>query len=130
MGFEGLPLFPPQASTMSGRVDALFFFLLAVSAFFSILIAALALVPGLAHADACITNGMRVFRHDNLNIPIPDMGGASSPFIELTNANQLEVHEVVVGVEIEHSWSGDVIITLVHTPDGGPPNDVTANLRT
>jgi cytochrome c oxidase subunit 2 len=37
----GFPLFPRQASTMAGRVDALFFFLLAVSAFFVIIIALL-----------------------------------------------------------------------------------------
>ncbi|HEY7509330.1 MAG TPA: cytochrome c oxidase subunit II [Vicinamibacteria bacterium] len=41
MGFEGLPLFPEQASTMAGRVDALYFFLVALTAFFSLLIAAL-----------------------------------------------------------------------------------------
>jgi hypothetical protein len=37
--WSGTPLFPEQASTMAGRVDALFFFLLAVSTFFSVLIA-------------------------------------------------------------------------------------------
>jgi cytochrome c oxidase subunit 2 len=36
-----LPLFPEQASTMAGRVDALYFYLLAVSAFFATLIAVL-----------------------------------------------------------------------------------------
>ena len=35
------PLFPASASTMASRVDALYFFLLAVSAFFSLLIAGL-----------------------------------------------------------------------------------------
>jgi cytochrome c oxidase subunit 2 len=35
------PLFPNAASTMAGRVDALYFFLVALSAFFSILIASL-----------------------------------------------------------------------------------------
>ena len=35
------PVFPERASTMAGRVDALYFFLVGVSAFFSILIAAL-----------------------------------------------------------------------------------------
>src|SRR2546428_418596 len=35
------PLFPERASTMAWRVDALYFFLLAVSAFFSLLIAGL-----------------------------------------------------------------------------------------
>ena len=37
----GLPLFPPQASTLAPQVDALFFFMLGVSAFFSLLIAGL-----------------------------------------------------------------------------------------
>jgi cytochrome c oxidase subunit 2 len=35
------PLFPERASTMAGRVDALYFFLLAVATFFSLLIAGL-----------------------------------------------------------------------------------------
>jgi len=35
------PLIPERASTMAARVDSLYFFLLALSAFFSILIAAL-----------------------------------------------------------------------------------------
>jgi cytochrome c oxidase subunit II len=39
--WSGTPLFPESASTMAGRVDALYFFLLAVSAFFSLLIAGL-----------------------------------------------------------------------------------------
>src|SRR5256885_8882625 len=37
----GIPLFPEAASTMAGRVDALYFFLLAVSGFFGLLIAGL-----------------------------------------------------------------------------------------
>ena len=37
--FSGFPLFPPQASTFAARVDALYFFLIAISAFFSTLIA-------------------------------------------------------------------------------------------
>jgi cytochrome c oxidase subunit II len=39
--WSGTPLFPEQASTMAGRVDALYFFLVAISVFFSILIAGL-----------------------------------------------------------------------------------------
>jgi cytochrome c oxidase subunit 2 len=38
---SGTLLFPESASTMAGRVDALYFFLIAVSAFFSMLIAGL-----------------------------------------------------------------------------------------
>src|SRR5262249_8974443 len=36
-----LPLFPEQASTVAGQVDALYFFLISVSMFFSVLIAGL-----------------------------------------------------------------------------------------
>jgi cytochrome c oxidase subunit 2 len=39
--WSGTPLFPQQASTMASRVDNLYFFLLAVSVFFSLLIAGL-----------------------------------------------------------------------------------------
>lgn len=39
--FSNLPLFPQQASTIAGQVDALFFFILAVVFFFSTLIAVL-----------------------------------------------------------------------------------------
>jgi cytochrome c oxidase subunit 2 len=39
--WSGFPLFPEQASTVAGRVDALYFFLITVSVFFSVLIAGL-----------------------------------------------------------------------------------------
>src|SRR6185295_15413544 len=39
--WTGTPLFPDSASTMAGRVDALYFFLISVSVFFSLLIAGL-----------------------------------------------------------------------------------------
>ena len=42
--FSDLPLFPEQASTMAGKVDGLYFFLLALTAFFSTLIATLVIV--------------------------------------------------------------------------------------
>ena len=41
--WSNLPIFPPRASSMAGHVDALFFFLLAVAAFFTALISALIL---------------------------------------------------------------------------------------
>jgi len=37
--WQNLPLFPEQASTLAPRVDALFYFLVAVSLFFGLLIA-------------------------------------------------------------------------------------------
>jgi cytochrome c oxidase subunit 2 len=42
--FTNFPLFPQQASTSAGQVDAIYFFLVTVSAFFSILIATLVVV--------------------------------------------------------------------------------------
>ena len=38
--WSGFPLFPEQASTIAGQVDALYFFLIALTAFFCLLIAA------------------------------------------------------------------------------------------
>jgi cytochrome c oxidase subunit 2 len=42
--FSGLPLFPEQASTIAGRVDNLYFFLLSITVFFGLLIAMLIVV--------------------------------------------------------------------------------------
>jgi cytochrome c oxidase subunit II len=42
--WSSLPLFPEQASTVAGRVDNLFFFLVAITVFFSTLIAVLVIV--------------------------------------------------------------------------------------
>src|SRR5476651_1802740 len=42
--FSNLPLFPPSASSVSQEMDLLYLFLIAVSAFFTILIAALVIV--------------------------------------------------------------------------------------
>src|SRR5215467_13132138 len=39
--WTGTPLFPERASTMATRVDALYFFLLGIAVFFSLLIAGL-----------------------------------------------------------------------------------------
>ena len=36
---EGFPLFPHAASTFAGRVDGLYFYLIAVSVFFTLVIA-------------------------------------------------------------------------------------------
>ena len=43
------PIFPEQASTFAGRVDALYFFLVALTAFFTLLIAALVVVFALQY---------------------------------------------------------------------------------
>jgi cytochrome c oxidase subunit 2 len=42
--WSGIPLFPDAASSIAGRVDALYFFLLGITVFFSVLIAGLIIV--------------------------------------------------------------------------------------
>jgi cytochrome c oxidase subunit 2 len=42
--WSGIPLFPEAASSIAGRVDALYFFLIAITVFFSVLIAGLIIV--------------------------------------------------------------------------------------
>ncbi len=49
MGSFGIPLFPEQASTFASDVDALYFFMVAVSAFFSLLIALAAIFLGVRY---------------------------------------------------------------------------------
>src|SRR5579864_3238007 len=47
--WSGTPLFPVAASTMADRVDALYFFLLAIGSSFSLLIAGLIVVYGVRY---------------------------------------------------------------------------------
>ena len=42
--FKNFPFFPEQASQQAGQVDAVYFFLVAITAFFSLLIATLVVV--------------------------------------------------------------------------------------
>ena len=58
-----LPLFPPAASTAAPQVDALFWFLMATSAFFAVLIAALV-----------ITFAVRFRRRSEDEVPAPNHG--------------------------------------------------------
>jgi len=48
--WQNFPLFPAQASTQAGKTDALYFFLLAVTAFFTVLIFLTILVFAIAAA--------------------------------------------------------------------------------
>ena len=58
--WKNLPLFPEQASSMASQVDGLYFFLIAVSVFFTLLIFALVFVFAVkyrksAHARAAVS---------------------------------------------------------------------------
>jgi cytochrome c oxidase subunit 2 len=69
--FKDFPLFPPSASTMAERVDALYFFLVAISLFFSLLIAGLV-----------IYFAIRYRRRSEDEVPKPLTGGGLA--LELT----------------------------------------------
>jgi cytochrome c oxidase subunit 2 len=49
MSIFGVPIFPEQASSFARDVDELYFFILAVSAFFSLVVAVLVIVLGLTY---------------------------------------------------------------------------------
>lgn len=49
MGSFGIPLFPEQASTFASDVDALYFFMVAVSAFFALVVAVAAILLGVRY---------------------------------------------------------------------------------
>ena len=96
---SGFPLFPPQASTLAARVDALYFFLLAISAFFSTLIATLVVVFA-----------VRFRRRSAGEMPRPIHG---SLILELTWTIIPLLIVVVVFV-----WSADVFVASRRVPPG------------
>jgi cytochrome c oxidase subunit II len=59
--FTNLPFFPEQASVQAGQIDAVFFFMVAVTAFFSVLIAALVVIFAVKY---------RRRRDDEVGVPI------------------------------------------------------------
>jgi cytochrome c oxidase subunit 2 len=95
--WSGFPLFPEQASTTAGQVDALYFFLVALTAFFSLLIAAL--VFGFA---------IRYRRRSNDERP-PAIYGSLA--LELTwTLIPLAIVAVIF------FWSADLYVTLSRVP--------------
>jgi cytochrome c oxidase subunit 2 len=56
---SGIPLFPEQASTMAPVVDNLYFFILAVTAFFALLVVVLVLYFAVKYRD---DTGLKVAR--------------------------------------------------------------------
>jgi cytochrome c oxidase subunit 2 len=97
--FSGFPLFPPQASTLAARVDALYFALLAISAFFSTLIATLVVVFA-----------VRFRRRSETHLPRPIHGSLA---LELTWTIIPLFIVVVVFV-----WSADVFVASRRVPPG------------
>jgi cytochrome c oxidase subunit II len=97
--FSGFPLFPPQASTVAARVDALYFFLIGISTFFSILIASLVVVFA-----------VRYRRRSAEEMPQPIHG---SMVLELT----WTVIPLVIALGT-FVWSADVFVSTRRVPPG------------
>jgi cytochrome c oxidase subunit 2 len=96
--WSGTPLFPESASTMAPRVDALYFFLVGLTVFFSLLIASL-----------IVWSAIRYRRRSPRDI------GAS-----LETSNTLEITWTVVPFLITmiiFVWSANVYFAMTHPPD-------------
>jgi cytochrome c oxidase subunit 2 len=93
-----LPLFPEQASTVAGQVDALYFYVMGVSMFFAILIAL-----------AVVGFAVKYRRRSDSELPLPMHG--SIP---------LEVLWMVIPFGISMTfffWGASVFLTLSRPPD-------------
>jgi cytochrome c oxidase subunit 2 len=96
--FSGIPLFPEQASTIAPRVDNLYFFIVAVTAFFAVLVSVVVVVFAVKYrTDDPLAVGSRIHG----SIPL-ELGWSIIPFI--------------IAVVI-FAWASDVFFDLVRPPD-------------
>jgi cytochrome c oxidase subunit II len=103
---SGFPLFPDQASTMAGEVDALYFFLIAITLFFSVLIAGL-----------IVYFAIRYRRLSEVELPEP-----------ITGSTKLEALWTVIPfliVMIIFGWGAKIFFTLSRPPSDAMPIYVT-----
>lgn len=73
---EGIPLFPEQASTLAPEVDNLYFFILAVTGFFALLVAVLVVIFAIKYRDR---TGAKVGAPITGSIPL-ELGWSIMPF--------------------------------------------------
>ncbi len=66
--WENLPLFPAQASTLASKTDALLFFLLAVTSFFTVLIFLLILVFAIKYRRSRHPKAVQIHGNDSLEL--------------------------------------------------------------
>src|SRR3954469_6712087 len=131
--WSGTPLFPESASTLSGRVDALYFFLLAVAVFFSLLIAGLIVYYAIKYhrtrpdAIGATVHGGRALRLPWTSAPFPItmiifVGGASVYFAMARPPDE-PLNIYVVGKQwmwkFQH-LDGQREINELHVPVGRP----------
>ena len=96
--FSGIPLVPEQASTIAPRVDNLYFFIVAVTAFFAVLVSVVVIVFAVKYrTNDPLAVGSRIHG----SIPL-ELGWSIVPFI--------------IAVVI-FAWASDVFFDLVRPPD-------------
>ena len=95
---SGIPLFPEQASTIAPEVDALYFFILGVTAFFALLVVVLVVYFAIKYKDE---TGLQVGAPITGSVPL-EIGWSLIPFL---------VAIVIFG------WSTVVFFKIVRPPD-------------
>jgi cytochrome c oxidase subunit II len=96
--FSGIPLFPEQASTLAPRVDNLYFFIVAVTAFFALAVTVVVIVFAVKYrTDDPLAVGARIHG----SIPL-ELAWSIIPFI--------------ISIVI-FAWASDVFFDLVRPPD-------------
>jgi cytochrome c oxidase subunit II len=95
---SGIPLFPTQASTIAPEVDALYFFILGVTAFFAVLVVILVLYFAVKYRD---DTGLKVGAPITGSIPL-EIGWSLVPFF------------VAMGIFV---WATTVFFHIVRPPD-------------
>lgn len=74
---SGIPLFPEQASTLAPQVDNLYFFLIAVTAFFALLVVVLVVIFAIKYRD---DTGLKVGAPITGSVPL-EIGWSLIPFV-------------------------------------------------
>src|SRR5262245_41936771 len=95
---SGFSLFPEQASTLASRVDNLYFFIVAVTAFFAVLVSVLVIVFAWKYRTS---DPLAVGRHIHGSIPL-ELGWSIIPFL--------------VALVI-FAWAADVFLDIQRPPD-------------
>jgi cytochrome c oxidase subunit 2 len=131
--FTNFPLFPHQASTQAGQVDALYFFMVAVTAFFSLLIATLIVFSAVKfrrrspdEVGAAIHGSLALellWTIIPLFIVLGMFGWGAKVFFDLTRAPAGAMEVFVVGKQwmwkVQH-MGGQREINQLHVPVGRP----------
>ena len=93
---SGIPLFPEQASTMASQVDNLYFFLIAVTAFFAILVTGRygQLAQSLAE-QAALDDGLEVSLVGRPDLDLAVAGSSRSAIVAARPDLSKDTHEVV-----------------------------------